>query len=272
MIIKELANEFREDIKCIPCDKEKYKTFSIPIKYVDNKYPVMLKFIDSFHFLSTKLESLVNNLSDLYTCKCVDNSTQHIKIEYDKYYIYTSCTTCNYNNKQKIKSLISKFSNTYQLANNDIEKFVLLLQKGEYAHEYIDDWSKFDEKELPNINKLHSNLNLSDITLEKYEHAKNVWKTFNISNMGEYDDIYVEGDTTQLADIFEQFRTRCLREYKLDPAYYCTASGLALDACLKYTNVKIELITDENMYLVFEKGIRGGISQVIQRHAIANNK
>ena len=56
--------------------------------------------------------------------------------------------------------------------------------------------------------------------------------------MGEYHDLYVQSDTAQLADVYEQFRTLCLREYKLDPAYYCTAPGLTLNACLKYTNVK----------------------------------
>ena len=68
------------------------------------------------------------------------------------------------------------------------------------------------------------------------------------------------------------FRTLCLHEYKLDPAYYCTTPGLAFDACLKYTNVKLELLTDKDMHLMFEKGIRGGVSQVIHRYATANNK
>ena len=161
MIIKELANEFREDIKCIPCDKEKYKTFSVPIKYVNNEYPVMLKFIDSFNFIDRLLENLVNNLSELYTCECVNNSMQHIKIEYDKYYTYTSCTTYSYNNKQKIRNLISKFSNSYQLANNNIGKFILLLKK---VNMDMDGWTKFDEKELPDTIKFYSNATLSSIT------------------------------------------------------------------------------------------------------------
>ena len=111
------------------------------------------------------------------------------------------------------------------------------------------------------------------ILLKKnYKHAKNVWKTFNISNMKEYHNLYVQSDTVQLADIFEQFRTLCLREYKLDPAYYCTTPALAFYSCLKYTNVKLELLTDEDMHLMFEKGIRGGASLVIHRYATANNK
>ena len=90
--------------------------------------------------------------------------------------------------------------------------------------------------------------------------------------MEDYHDLYVRSDATQLADIFEQFRTLCLKEYKLDPAYFCTTPGLALEACLKMTEVKLELLTDIDMVLMFEKGIRGGICQAIQRYASANNK
>ena len=90
--------------------------------------------------------------------------------------------------------------------------------------------------------------------------------------MKEYHNLYVQSDTTQLADIFEQFRTLCLHEYKLDPAYYCTTPGLAFDACLKYTNEKLELLTDKDAHLMFEKGIRRGVSQVVYRYATANNE
>ena len=272
LIIKELANEFREDIHCIPCDKEKYKTFSIPIKFVNNDYPFMLKLIESNNFMIGPLESHVNNLSNLYNCSCSNSSIQDIKIEYDKYYIYVTCRKCANSAKQKIKALIAKFPNTYQLCDNNVKKFILMLKKGVYPYEYMDDWFKFDDKELPAIDKLYSNLNLNNITDKNYKHAKNVWKTFHISNMKGFHNLYVQSDTTQLADIFEQFRTLCLHEYKLNPAYHCTTPGLAFDACLKYTNVKLELLTDEEMHLMFEKGIRGGVSQVIHRYATANNK
>ena len=200
----------------------------------------MIKFIDSCNFMMGSLESHVNNLSSLHNCICPDSSIQDIKLEYDKYYICRTCRTCANSTKQKIKSLIAKFPNTYQLCDNNVKKFILLLKKGVYPYEYMDDWYKFDHKELPAIDKIYSNQNLSNITEKNYKHAKNVWKTFNISNMKEYHNLYVQSDTTQLADIFNQFRTLCLREYKLNPAYYCTTLGLALDACLKYTNVKLE--------------------------------
>ena len=138
----------------------------------------------------------------------------------------------------------------------------------------MNDWKKSEETELPSDNEFYSNLYLKNISKEDFKHAQNVWKTFNIKSLGlgEYYDLYVQSDTTQLADIFEQFRTSCLKEYELNPAYFCTTLGLAMEAYLKKTEVKLELLTDNNMVLMFEKGTRGGISQAIQRYATANNK
>ena len=90
--------------------------------------------------------------------------------------------------------------------------------------------------------------------------------------MGEYHDIYVQADTLQLAGIFDNFRNLCLKEYELDPAYVYTTPGLALEGCLKMTNVKLELLTDIDMLLTFEKIIMGGLSQATHRYAAANNK
>ena len=136
----------------------------------------------------------------------------------------------------------------------------------------MNDYDKFNDTELSAIDKFYSNLNLKNISKEDYKHAQNVWSAFNIKNMGDYHDLYVQSDTTQLADIFEQFRNLCLKEYKLDPAYFCTTPGLALEACLKMTKVKLELLTDIDMVLMFEKGIRGGISEAIQKYSFDNNK
>ena len=218
------------------------------------------------------LHSHVNNLSELYDCDSSNKSNQQIKIKHDDKKIRTKCKSCSKNSKQTINSLISKFPNIYHLTQGNIKKFLLLLKKGVYPYEYMDDWNKFDDTDLPSIDKLYSKLNLENISRKDYKHAQNVWKTFNIKNMGDSHDLYVQSNTTQLADIFEQFRTLCLKEYKLDPAYFCTTPGLALETCLKMTDVQLKLLTDTNMVLMFEKGIRGGISQAIQRYASANNK
>ena len=113
---------------------------------------------------------------------------------------------------------------------------------------------------------------MKDISKDDYRHAQRVWSLFNIKNLGEYHDLYIQSDAAQLADVFEQFRTLCLKEYELDPAYFCKTLGLAMEACLKRTKVKIELLTDIDMVLMFEKGLRGGISQAIHHYAVANNK
>ena len=84
--------------------------------------------------------------------------------------------------------------------------------------------------------------------------------------------MYVESDTLLLADVFENFRNKCIEIYELDPAHFLSASGLAWQACLKKTEVKLELLTKVDMLLMVEKGIRGGICHAINRYTKANNE
>ena len=148
----------------------------------------------------------------------------------------------------------------------------MLLRKGVYPYEYIDEWDKFNEKVLPGKESFYSNLALENISETDYAHANNVFKKFNINNLGEYHDLYVRSDTLLLADIFENFRQSCLKNYELDPAHFVSLPGLAWQACLKKTNVELELLTDCDMVLMVEEGIRGGICHAVQRYAHANNK
>ena len=108
--------------------------------------------------------------------------------------------------------------------------------------------------------------------MKKNINVKKVRDVFKIKDLGEYHDLYVQADTAQLTDVFENFRSLCLKEYQLDPAYFVSTPSLAFEAMLKITEVKIELFTDINMVLMTEKGIRGGLTQVVKKHAIANNK
>ena len=100
----------------------------------------------------------------------------------------------------------------------------------------------------------------------------NVFQKFKLKNLGEYHDLYVQSDTLLLADIFENFRNMCIKVYELDPAHFLSLPGLAWKAYLKKTNVKLELLTDYDMLLMVEEGIRGGICHLIHRYAKANNK
>ena len=148
----------------------------------------------------------------------------------------------------------------------------ILKRKGVYPCEYMDDWNRFDEEKLPGKTAFHSSLNKEKISDIDYRHAKKVFNKFNIKNLGEYHDRYVQSDTLLLADVFENFRDMCIDVYGLDPVYFVSAPGLAWQACLKKTGVKLELITDVDMLLMIEKGIRGGICHSVYRHAKANNK
>ena len=169
-------------------------------------------------------------------------------------------------------SLIEKFHNTYQLCNNDLNKLDLLLRKVVYPYEYMDKWKRFKDDKLPDKESFYSELNNEHITDDDYAHAQKVYDTFNIKSLGEYHDLYVQSDTAQLADVFENFRKTCQKVYELDPAHFLSAPGQAWQACLKKTQVELELLTDNSMLLMFEKGTRGGICQATNRYVKANNK
>ena len=147
----------------------------------------------------------------------------------------------------------------------------MLLRKGVYPYEYMDGWDKFNEKLIPSKELFYSNLTLENISEVDYMHANNVFKTFELNNLGDYHDLYVRSDTLLLADVFENFRNVCLSNYELDPAHFVSLPGLAWQACLKKTNVELELLTDYDMLLMIEEGIRGGICHAVHRYAKANN-
>ena len=136
----------------------------------------------------------------------------------------------------------------------------------------MDKWERFNETSLPSKESFYSNLNTEDIDDIDYRHGNNVFNKLKLNNLGHYHDLYVQSDTLLLADVFENFRDMCLKEYELDPAHFLLLPGLAWQACLKKANMKLELLTDYEMLLMVEKGIRGGICHSIHRYAKANNK
>ena len=201
--------------------------------------------------------------------------TSKLKIEK----LLLKCFNCKTYYKKKFnKDLIKKFKNTYSFCNNDINKFVLLLRKGIYPYEYMDSWERFNEISLPSKEDFYSNLNIENIDDIDYKHGNNVFKIFKLENLGDYHNLYVQSDTLLLADVFENFRDMCIKVYELDPAHFvslpglASPPGLAWQACLKKTNIELELLTYYDMLLMVEEGIRGGICHSIHRYAKANNK
>ena len=148
----------------------------------------------------------------------------------------------------------------------------LLVRKGVYCYDYMDDWSRFDETQLPPMESFYNAMTDSEISAEEYKHAQKVWDTFGCKTLGEYHDLYLKTDVLLLADVFEIFRKTCMNQYGLDPAHYYTSPGLSWDALLKKTNVRLRLLTDYDMHLFIEKGLRGGISMSSKRYAKANNQ
>ena len=141
----------------------------------------------------------------------------------------------------------------------------------------MDSWERFNEISLHDKESFYSNLNMEDITDVDHRHAKRVFnevafKILNNKNLGNYYDLYVQSDTLLLADVFENVRNMSIEVYQLDLAHFSSAPGLAWQACLKKTAVKIEMLTNPDMLLMVEKGIRGRMSHVTHRGAKANNK
>ena len=193
-IIKYLAREFKGNSECLGENTETYISFTVSFKKVinDKEIKYKIKISDSCRFMQNSLSDLVDNLSELKINK-IDNDV-----------------------------LIKRSYNTYQLCDNDINKFNLLLRKGIHPYEYTGSWKRFNETELPSKDKFYSTLNLEDISDDDYVHAINVWNTFNISNFGEYHDLYVKLDTALLADVFENFRDKYIETDKLDSAHFLT--------------------------------------------------
>ena len=145
-------------------------------------------------------------------------------------------------------------------------------QKGVYPYDYMDSFEEFNEKELPTKDQFYSILNDQHITDDEYNHAKEVLNTFMIRTLGDYHDLYLISDVLLLTDVIQNFRKTCMQYYKSDPCHYFTSPGLSWDAMLKMTNIKLELMTDIDMFQFIEKGMHGGVSYIANRYGNANNK
>ena len=136
----------------------------------------------------------------------------------------------------------------------------------------MDSWERFIETSLPDKEAFYNGLNMEDITDVDYRHAKRIFKNLSNKNLGGYHDLYVQSDTIFLADVLENFRNMCIKVYELDPAHFLSAPGLAWQTCLKKAEVKLELLTDVDMLLMVQKGVRGGICHAMHIYAKTNNK
>ncbi|XP_036148161.1 uncharacterized protein LOC118647413 [Monomorium pharaonis] len=233
-IIKEIATAFEGGVSLLPITKEKYISFTKTVEDTTE-----------------------------------EDSRKHIQLRFiDSYrFLNTSLDKlASYLNTDKLKIVRSEFLNLSS------EEFSLLTRKGVFPYEYVDCADKLQDTCLPPRESFYSSLIGDTVSESDYAHAENVWKRFSIQTLGEYSDLYLKTDVLLLADIFENFRDTCIQSYGLDPAHYYTLPGYTWDAMLKYTKITFELLTDIDMILFIERGIRGGLSQCSGRYAQANNK
>ena len=198
---------------------------------------------DSSNFLSTSLESLVRNL------KAKGEKEGSLKKVFKHSYAFF---------KAKYRHLPDS-------------AFELLTRKGQFCYEYITSNAVFEEPTLPSKENFYSSLRMQHISDEDYEFAQEVFRTFGCKNLGEYHDLYCGTDVMLLADCFEDFRKLCLSIYQLDPVHFSTAPGLSWQACLKYTGIQLDILTDISMNLFIDAAMMGGFSGVITQHSTANN-
>ena len=236
LFIRNLASN-SEKVDIIPCNFERYISFTkyLPVDSITDsrghrrEILLQLRFLDSFQFLSSSLDTLSSNLDD-----------------------------------QQCREVRKFFPDDLQ--------FNYMRQKGVMPYSYIDDISKLQDKQLPCRGKFFDELRGERVSEDDYRRAREVWDAFNCTSLGDYCNLYLQSDVLLLADVFENYRDLCLKTYKLDPAQYFTAPGLSWDAMLKFTRVRLDLLTEPEMLNFFKKGIRGGCSVSIRREAIANNK
>ena len=235
-----LLAKVQGDLFSIPTTEEKYITFS--------------KFVEVDQYYSKKREKV---LFKKFEIRFID-SFKFLQTSLDE---LVKILAKN-NNSTDFKSLQKNIKN-----NSSLFK-----RKGVYPYDYVNSIEKLKETKLPPKEAFYSKLYDKEITDEDYQHAQNVWNTFNCQTFQDYHNIYLKSDVLLLADVFENFRKKCLKYYELDPCHYYTAPGLSWDACLNETKQELQLLTDYDMLMMFEKGIRGGMTHISKRYAEANNK
>ena len=235
LFIKQLSG-LPGELNCIPSTEEKYISFSKKIK------------VDEY-----KSKRTGETVSLCFEIRFIDSFK----------FLQTSLANLVGNLQ------LEDFHNTKEIFKDNTH---LLTRKGVYPYDYVSSIEKLSETQLPPKDQFYSKLNDEDISDDDYHHAINVWSTFRCKTIKDYHDLYLKSDVLLLADVFENFRKTCLKHYNLDPAHYYTSPGLAWDACLKETGQELELLHDYDMLMMFEKGIRGGITHISKRYAEANNK
>lgn len=189
------------------------------------------------------------------------DSYQHMSMPLDM------LVSCLGNKQKKFPLTVTHFTKK----GYSLDQIKLLFRKGVFPYDWMNDWKKFEYKQLPRRKDFYSLLNQQNISIDDYKYAQIIWKKFNIKTFGQYHDLYLETDVLLLADVFMNYTIMCLKDDGLDPSHYVSAPGMFNDSLYKSTSAEIKLITDLDQYNLVEKGIRGGMCMASHRYAKANN-
>lgn len=131
----------------------------------------------------------------------------------------------------------------------------LTFAKGIFLYEWFNSFKKFDRTELPTKHEFHSEMSDTSITDDEYSRTQNIWTAFK-ETFKDYDDLYLKTDALLLSNVFENFRDVSMVNYCLDPAHYLMTPSSMWNACLKFMKVKLEPITDPEIFLLLESKMR----------------
>ena len=224
-----------------------------------------------FHFL---IEELMKYEDDYNKVKPLSkNSEEYISIDYGSNYKKLRFLD-SYRFMLKSLSDIAKSMDDFPILEQEFNCDVSLLkQKGYYPYEYIDSTERLKENKLPPKSAFYSTLTKTEMSDKEYEHVQKVWIYYKCKLLLDYHNLYLKTDVLILADAFEKYRNFFLENHEIDPCYCFSAPGLTWQCGLKYTEVELELLTDYEMLLMVENGIRGGFSGVLgPRYVKAFNK
>jgi hypothetical protein len=210
----------------------------------------------------TKIDAVPNNEEQYMSL-----SFNNVQIK-DSYQMMASSLDCLVKNLSSNGTDFSKFNQMREEFGDNTE---LLCRKGVMCYSYVDSLDRLKETKLPEKKYFRDDMNQKDCSDENYQFAEKVWEVFNCQCLGDYYKLYLSTDVLLLADVLDNFRKLCMKTYDLCPLHYLTLPSYSWDAMLKYTKVKPELLSDQNMYMFFEQSIRGGMSVAINKLAYANN-
>jgi len=169
---------------------------------------------------------------------------------------------------------LHKFKHVLRYFGDKVSPFLIhhLVKKGFYPYSYMNCFERFDETDCFKQEDFYDELSEEHISDEDYQCVVKMWNELGIKNKGEWHDLYLKLDVLLLADVFENFRKVSFENFGLDPANSSwTLPNFGFDCMLKMTDMKLELMSELEVYLLYEKDIRGGISAIFSKYAKANN-